>query len=293
MKYLIIINILIISLLINFNGCLDIYENDSPKTIIVDINNVYEYQRIQDAINASFENDTIYILNGIYNENLIINKDINLIGENKTNTIIDGNGIGDVIFISESSSVNISGFTIRNSGNGSPDKDCGIDIRSTSNVINNNIILDNNNGIFQYFSTYNNISNNQIINCSEYGINVFSNSNYNKIYSNIFSSNNCSIRIKGSKHNEVSRNTIHSNQRGIFFCCGANENIVYNNIFINNTLWHAKDTVGGNFWDYEDVGNYWDDYNSTLDQFYLISYKGIDNYPIKNLSDMKWLDKFF
>jgi nitrous oxidase accessory protein len=221
MKYL-IIDMLIIILLINFNGCIDISQNDSPNIIIVDIKNGYEYYKIQDAINASFENATIFVHSGIYNENIIINKNLNLIGENKTNTIIDGNGIGDVIFISESNSVNISGFTIRNSGNGSPDKDCGIDIRSKSNVINDNIILDNNNGIFQYFSNYNIISNNQIIDCSEYGVDVFSNSNYNKIYGNIFSSNNCSIRIKGSKYNEVSRNTIHSNQRGIFFCCGAN-----------------------------------------------------------------------
>jgi hypothetical protein len=58
-------------------------------------------------------------------------------------------------------------------------------------------------------------------------------------------------------------------------------------------LWHSQDTVGENFWDYEELGNYWDDYNSSSDQFYLISYKGIDNYPIKNLSDMNWLDKFF
>jgi len=49
---------------------------------------------IQDLIDNASDGDTIYIPSGIYYENIIINKAINLIGEDKDTTIIDGGGIG-------------------------------------------------------------------------------------------------------------------------------------------------------------------------------------------------------
>ena len=57
------------------------------------------YSTIMDAINESSEGDTILVDNGIYNETLIINKSIKLIGNNKDTTIISGNKTGDVIYV--------------------------------------------------------------------------------------------------------------------------------------------------------------------------------------------------
>ena len=49
------------------------------------------YSTIQSAINNASSGDTIFVFNGIYYENIILNKDsINLTGENKEKTIIDG-----------------------------------------------------------------------------------------------------------------------------------------------------------------------------------------------------------
>ena len=117
-------------------------------------------------------------------------------------------------------------------------------------------------------------------------------SNYNKITDNVFSLNSCGIRIKGSRYNELNRNIFQGNQKGVYFCCGAQQNIIYDNVFINNSLWHAQDTVGDNYWNYEESGNYWDDYNLSEEKPYIIAYKGQDNYPKVNLLDIEWYNSF-
>ncbi|UCD12997.1 MAG: hypothetical protein JSW60_05370, partial [Thermoplasmatales archaeon] len=48
------------------------------------------YSSIQDAIDNASGGDTINVFNGLYNENIILNKSINLVGENKDSTIING-----------------------------------------------------------------------------------------------------------------------------------------------------------------------------------------------------------
>ena len=85
---------------------------------------------------------------------------------------------------------------------------------------------------------------------------------------------------------------LQGNQKGVYFCCGAQQNIIYDNVFINNSLWHAQDTVGDNYWNYEESGNYWDDYNLSEVKPYIIAYKGQDNYPKLNLLDIEWYNSF-
>jgi nitrous oxidase accessory protein NosD len=57
------------------------------------------YSSIQDAINNSENGTIIYVTNGVYFENLLIDKSIILTGKDKYNTIIDGNGNGTIITI--------------------------------------------------------------------------------------------------------------------------------------------------------------------------------------------------
>ena len=73
------------------------------------------YTRIQDAIGARVDGDTIYVYSGFYQEHLYINKEIVLKGENRNTTIIDGNGSG-VDVVRMESSVDVSNFTIQNKG---------------------------------------------------------------------------------------------------------------------------------------------------------------------------------
>ena len=74
------------------------------------------YTTIQSAINASSDGNTIYVYKKIYYEHLLIPKDINLLGEEKEYTIIDAEGTGTAVEIG--GYVNFSGFTIRNAETG-------------------------------------------------------------------------------------------------------------------------------------------------------------------------------
>ena len=59
------------------------------------------------------DTDTVFVYHGTYYENVDIDKIINLIGEDKNTTIIDGGGKHDVICIhNDNDGVTVSGFTI-------------------------------------------------------------------------------------------------------------------------------------------------------------------------------------
>jgi nitrous oxidase accessory protein NosD len=69
------------------------------------------YTSIQDAINDSKNGDTIFVYSGTYFEHIVINISINLMGEDRTTTIIDGGGNGEVVTLN-ADNTNISKFTI-------------------------------------------------------------------------------------------------------------------------------------------------------------------------------------
>jgi parallel beta-helix repeat protein len=73
-----------------------------------------DFSTIQEAINNATEGDQVFVLNGTYHENVVVNKTIMLVGEDRNITIIDGNGSSFGVNV-VSDDVCISGFTIRNS----------------------------------------------------------------------------------------------------------------------------------------------------------------------------------
>jgi len=262
------------------------------------------YSKIQEAIDIASDNDTIFVYHGTYFENIIITKSIELIGEDKNTTIINGNGAGTVINISVNY-VNISGFTIKNSSvesegikirtnyniiydcNISSNKHYGLylDANPTHNIIKFNTFFNNSFGIFTNNANLNNISSNTFTGNTDYGI-YLSTSYDNLISDNKFTENNYGIRIKGSERNTITKNLIMNNNYGLYFCCGTLNNLAYNNVFIYNPEWNAYDRLG-NTWDNGIIGNYWDDYtgidadgNGIGDTPYTIVDEKIDNFPL-------------
>jgi parallel beta-helix repeat protein len=69
---------------------------------------------IQDAIDDAEPGDTIYVHAGTYVENLVVRKSLTLVGENRSTTVIDGDGSADIIRVSADGCM-ISGFTIQGS----------------------------------------------------------------------------------------------------------------------------------------------------------------------------------
>lgn len=78
-----------------------------------------QYLTIYDALAHALSGDTIMVSSGVYNEtNLVITQDrLTLQGQDKTNTIIDGQNSNKNITVVKANNVIIRGFTIRNAGN--------------------------------------------------------------------------------------------------------------------------------------------------------------------------------
>jgi len=254
--------------------------NAAPSTLIV-----HDGESIQEAINNASSGDIIYVLSGTYQENIVINKSITLIGENRENTIIDGGGIGNVISI-QASDVNISGFTIQN---GDPRKGCGIYAERTRNVvISNNNIKTNYVGIQMVFSSWNRMHENTISG-NYIGLQLIY-SGGNAIYRNVVSNNYYGIDFfYYSADNVIHENILSGNDWSISCSWYSNNNVFYHNNFINNN-YNVYIEKTKNTWSFSGEGNYWDDYSGKdlnkdgIGDFpYNITEGNVDYYPLMGM----------
>ena len=265
----------------------DNYPLMSPWGPVHNTNTGLHYQTIQAAIDApeTLDRHTILVDVGTYYEHVRIDKNgLRLIGENRSTTIIDGNGTGSPISII-ANSVTVTGFKIRNSRfeylySGIRVDDCD------HNNITGNTLMNNFDGIFLTYSSNNTICDNIIINNDWNGIHLKYNSNHNVISSNTLLNNRNGIDIevnsndnhvlnnyiadsewdgidlKGSQNNSIKGNTITNCFTGIYLGLETdNMNVIYHNNFINN-MYQVTCYSAPNMWDndYPSGGNYWSDY---------------------------------
>jgi len=270
------------------------------------------YTTIDDAIWDSRDGDTVFVYNGTYYETLVIGFEINLIGENKYTTIIDGsNGTySDVIKIN-TDNVKISGFTIQiSTHNGYGDgiecmwfsnliiecniiRDiigCGISISkdfngpATNNVIANNIIMNNNVGV--------------IIQCPGWNYEIEN----NNITNNTITNNNKGIQLYRSYNNTIRNNNITNNLKIGLNVIDSKPNFIIKNNFIGNRrnadfriswrflFWKRQDAFNSHIWD----SNYWDNWIGdgpkrifgSLGLFGIIPLVQFDRYPAKEPYDI-------
>jgi parallel beta-helix repeat protein len=171
---------------------------------------VDHFDKIQDAISNSVSGDRIVVYAGTYEESITITHQIDLFGEDRSTTIIDGGDSNDVINIL-ASYVNISHFTIRDSG--SVSNNSGISINSGNAIITDNRITSGKNGIL-------------INNCDS-----------NIIYDNIITSNSgVGIYMNHSDSNQITYNTITSNTHGLFIYNSSSNDIENNSAIQSNSL---------------------------------------------------------
>lgn len=222
------------------------------------------YTTIQSAVDAASANDTVFVYNGIYYENVAVNKTIDIKGENSNLTIINGSGTGNGINIT-ADWVNITGFNIQNCINAI--------LLSNSNhtTITSNHLTNNEGGIYLSVSSNNTLLNNNASYNNFSGIILYISKN-NIVLANELSYNNGNgIGLFWSSSNNIifDNKLLYNSEYGISIYDSSNDNIIYHNIF-NNTN-NAYDN-SNNSWDYgfPTGGNYWDDYT------------GIDNYQGPN-----------
>lgn len=246
-----------------------------------------DYATIQAAINNATSGDTILIQKGMYYEDIVINKSVSLVGEDRDSSIIYGHTAQYVISIT-ASNVNLEDLTIaKNEPNAVAS---GIFIASVGNIIQNNRIANNSGGLVIYSSGNNVISDNDISN-NYNGVNLYFSSN------NVISGNNITNNIDGidlyfSSNNVFSGNVVEDNDNGVSAYSSSHVNTFYHNNF-NNTVQVSTDST--NVWNYSGEGNYWADYigqdlnsDGIGDQPYSIDSNNKDDYPlVGGFSDFK------
>jgi LPXTG-motif cell wall-anchored protein len=230
-------------------------EKTNNSIIYVSSSGIGNFSTIQDGIDAATTNDTVFVYNGTYYENIVIDKSITLLAENTINTIIDGRGTGNVIKIN-ADYVIIKGFTIQHSGLIFPNS--GINLSSNQNLIENNLILNNLYGMTLYKSSMNIIKGNTIQNNDNCGIYmsqssrnlIISNTIQNQFYNgigiydssdeNLIEGNNLTnhgysgVNIQKSSDNNVIGNNFTGNHIGIHL--PRTQNTIKDNTFSNNDI---------------------------------------------------------
>ena len=195
------------------------------------------YSKINNAINDANDGDTVFVYDDsspYYERSIRILKSINLIGENRETTVIDGQNKPWGVEVG-ANGVTISGFTLQNFAY--PDNPFfsgdGIIILTSNNVISGNIISNSGVGIIIPGSSapanYNTISDNIIESNSDCGVYI-QKSNNNVVSKNTFSGNHYfgGLALENSRYNTVSDN--------VFFNDGVYFYDSYKNYFLNNTV---------------------------------------------------------
>ncbi len=223
------------------------------------------YTKIQDAVNDALDGDIVFVFDDSspYKELVVIGKSINLIGEDRDTTVIDGDYKGTVVDI-QADGVTVSGFTLINCNRINnwqynvikiirhnnviiknniistgpwdlfPPWVAGVYLKdSSNNLIQNNIIFDDSDAVptagieIHDGSSLNNVSGNEIYGYTE-GLGLDANDNI--IYGNNIHHNSYGIDNHGDG-NKIINNIVTNN-----LCEGIRNDRVSNILISGNTI---------------------------------------------------------
>jgi nitrous oxidase accessory protein NosD len=255
-----------------------VYVYASPGVIYVPANG-----SIQTAIDNASSGDTIIVPSGTYRESLSINKSISIVGENRTTTIIDGDGAGYVLSIG-SDDVTIESLTIT---------------KTTSGLSGGGILVSRSTGVFicdtQITNTSTGLTLDLSNNCTFSDGAIANNTNavmisgsINNVFSNnAVSDNSLGVIFSGYLYgNLFSGNTFSGNLVDVFLSADSGRNIFYHNNFLDENPIQVS-VPSTNVWSINGEGNYWAYYDfagpSTSgigDEPYYIDQNNQDNYPL-------------
>jgi parallel beta-helix repeat protein len=298
----------------------DNYPLIHPYGSVQNLNTSLTYLTIQSAINApeTLHGHTIFVRNGTYYENVVVNKTLSLIGESAGSTIIDGNYTGITVDITKPFA-RIEKFTIQHGHrygvhfgsdnaavidnilmNNTIAMGCWImdTVWSDGDIIENNSLVGNGYGIFFYWTSYSTICSNNVsctIPRNEGGIFIYG------PYANVISKN--SLRSGGiyfvtnpSSNNIITENNFYAGGITLPGALSMGPNVIYHNNFFSGKVQGAPQIQNQLDNGYPSGGNYWSDYagldlcsgpyqNETGsdgigDTPYVINANNTDNYPL-------------
>jgi parallel beta-helix repeat protein len=191
---------------------------------------VYPGESIQDAINASYQGDTIYVHAGTYVENVAVGKErLTLIGDSADMVTVRAADAEDHVFEVTASWVNINGFSVTGAMDG--DATAGIYLNGTNYCsISDNTASNNRYGIYLRDSNSNTITSNAANSNDWKGICLWHSSN-NTLTNSTISNNGKGIILDCSSNNTLANNTVDSND-----WCGILLDESSSNMFANNAI---------------------------------------------------------
>jgi len=212
-------------------------------TIVVDKNGACPV--IQWAVDNATAGDTIIVRDGVYYENVVVDKSLTIKSENGSAlTTINGSGRGTIVSIT-ADNVIIEGFTITGSSGDWPN--AGLNIESDNCIITNNNVVSNGFGIRLENVWYSTITNN---NLSENRCGVYStHSVYINITSNNISNNSWyGIHLRYSSYCKVTSNTMNNDSiviEGSKWDWDWTTHTIENNIINGKPLYYFRNQIGG------------------------------------------------
>lgn len=195
-----------------------------------------QFQSIQDAVNHAQSGDVIDVRAGTYHENLVIVKQLTLIGIGLP--VVRGKGAGSVVVVSADSCV-FRGFRVEHSGGDLQREDSGILLKSSHNRIEQNELTDILYGIYFYRSRGNVIRGNTIRGRKELesgergaGLHLWDSPD-NIIEDNAISDMRDGMYIQSCNGNQIRRNRVSNLRYGLHYMF-SDRNIFEDNFFANN-----------------------------------------------------------
>ena len=194
------------------------------------------FQTIQEAVSTARAGDRIEVNPGTYNENLLIEKRLTLVGLGRPT--LRGTGNGSVVVIGAEGCA-FSGFIVEHSGSDLQDEDSGILLKSSNNQIEQNELRDVLYGIYFYASRGNLIRGNTIRGRNELeagdrgaGLHLW-NSPDNTIEDNSIRDMRDGMYIQNCNGNQIRRNHVSNLRYGLHYMF-SDRNIFEDNFFENN-----------------------------------------------------------
>lgn len=205
---------------------------------VLKVGEKYEFKTIKEALQFAKPHDTIYVYGGEYYGNIFLEKPVVLIGVGRP--LIKGENWGSTVTVLADSCV-IKGFKITGGGNLLQKEDSGILLKSSFNVIENNLLEDVLFGIYFFGSNDNVVRHNTVIGRPYLGIGERGsglhiwNSRNNLIEENFITKVRDGMYIQESVNNLIRKNYATDLRYGIHYMF-SDSNSFEENVFIDNVV---------------------------------------------------------
>lgn len=192
-----------------------------------------DFMSINEAVKAVETGDMVEVQSGIYQENVLLNKSISIIGKDTGGgrPVVDAAKKGSAITIL-ADGVTLEGFNLTNAYGSRADFYAGIRIWANDSLIRDNQAFNNENGIYLTQSLNSSLQNNTII-ANKFGLRVEQSRNVSAI-KNMMSEDRYGLLMISSGENYLRSNIVEDNEFGILLNDSEN-NTLMDNLMIGNS----------------------------------------------------------